>query len=71
MNRETSGGRTLGEEQKLTPYEGLKALTINSAIQSHEQDVKGSITVGKKADLVILSRNPLHGNTKLLKDLQV
>jgi predicted amidohydrolase YtcJ len=46
-------------------------VTINSAIQSHEQDTKGSITVGKKADFVILSRDPLHGNTKHFKDLQV
>lgn len=71
VNRETSGGRTLGEEQKLTPFEALKALTINSAIQSHEEDTKGSISVGKKADLVILSDDPLKGNPKHLKDLQV
>jgi predicted amidohydrolase YtcJ len=34
-------------------------LTINSAWQSHEQDAKGSIEVGKVADLVILNKNPL------------
>ena len=34
INRKTTDGRTLGEDQKITPYEALKGVTINSAWQS-------------------------------------
>ena len=34
INRITSGGRVLGPDQKITPYEALKAVTVNSAWQS-------------------------------------
>lgn len=59
VNRKTAQGLTLGEEQKISVYEALKGLTINSAWQSREQATKGSLEVGKVADLVILSKNPL------------
>ncbi len=71
INRKTSGGLLLGEDQKITPYEALAGVTINSAWQSREQDRKGSITEGKIADLVILSDDPLKPNTELFKDIQV
>lgn len=71
INRRTSSGRVLGEDQKLTPHEALAGVTINSAWQAREQDSKGSITAGKIADLVILSQDPLQKNTENFKDLQV
>ena len=49
----------LGADQRLTPYEGLKALTIWAAAQYYEEDRKGTLTPGKLADLVILDQNPL------------
>ena len=53
-------GRILDDgTQKISVYDALKAITINSAWQSKELDSKGSIEVGKKADLIILSDNPL------------
>ena len=39
-------------------HEALKAYTINAAWQLHKEDDIGSITMGKKADLVVLSENP-------------
>jgi predicted amidohydrolase YtcJ len=59
VNRMTIGGRTLGDDQKVTAYEALAGMTINSAWQSKSDNIKGSITVGKYADLIILSANPI------------
>lgn len=44
-------------EQKLTVAEAIKACTIGSAYASFEEDIKGSLKVGKLADIVILSKN--------------
>jgi predicted amidohydrolase YtcJ len=59
VNRQTRSGFVLGPEQRATPYEALAALTINGARQYFEEASKGSITPGKRADLVILDANPL------------
>jgi predicted amidohydrolase YtcJ len=57
--RRTRSNDILGPMQRLSIHEALEALTINGARQYSEQDRKGSISVGKLADLVILNRNPL------------
>jgi predicted amidohydrolase YtcJ len=59
VNRVTRSGRVLGPEERLTPEEAFKAITLWGAWQHFEEDDKGSITPGKRADLVILSDNPL------------
>ena len=71
VNRQTSSGRVLGEDQKLTVEQALAGMTINAAWQSREQDTKGSITPGKQADLVLLTENPLLYKGKRLKDIFV
>ena len=71
VNRTTRSGRILGPEQRLTPYEGLKAITINAAYQHKQEDIKGSIKVGKLADFVILKENPLTIDRAKIKDMTV
>lgn len=72
VNRLTSTGRLLDDgTQRITTYEALKGLTINSAWQSHEESVKGSIEVGKVADFAILNKNPLKVKPVELDSLQV
>ena len=51
--------------------EGLKAKTINGAKQYGEQSSKGSLEVGKLADLVVLDRNPLKVEAMKIKDVKV
>lgn len=59
VNRLTQAGTRLGEEERVTPYEALQAVTIHAAAQYFEEEEKGSIRAGKQADLVILDRSPL------------
>lgn len=51
--------QVLNPEEKVSPYEALKSITVNVAKQHREEATKGTLTVGKLADLVILSSNPL------------
>ena len=59
VNRSTRSGHVLGPHQRATVREALHAVTLGAAYQYFEEDRKGSITVGKQADLVVLDRNPL------------
>lgn len=59
VNRTSRSGRVVGSDQRLTPYEALKCITEWSAYQHFEEDMKGTIEVGKVADLVVLDQNPL------------
>jgi len=47
-------------DQRISPLEALRAITIDAAWQLHLEDTRGSIEAGKFADLVILSENPLN-----------
>ena len=71
VNRVTRSGHIIGEHQRLTTHEALHAVTLGAAYQYFEEDKKGSITVGKQADLVILSANPLGAPTSDLANIKV
>jgi hypothetical protein len=71
VNRISRTGEVIGPGQRVTPLEGLQAMTINVARQYGEQDSKGSLEPGKLADLVILDRNPLEVEPMSIKDIRV
>ena len=71
VNRKTKDGVTLGENQKISVINALKAITINAAYQYFEENIKGSIEVGKQADFVILNDNPLKVEDDKIKDILV
>lgn len=60
-----------GAGQAVTPAEGLKVWTLNGAYASFEEEVKGSITPGKFADLVFLDGDPLTADPHTIKDIKV
>jgi predicted amidohydrolase YtcJ len=71
VNRVSRGSKDIGPDQRVTPYEGLKAMTIWTAAQYDEQASKGSLEKGKLADLVILDKNPMTVEPMVIKDIQV
>jgi predicted amidohydrolase YtcJ len=58
VNRRTRSGVVLGESERVTPLEALRAITLDGARLYGEEATKGSIEVGKFADFVILSADP-------------
>ena len=71
VNRVTRTGDILGETHRLRPMDALKAMTIWPAYQHFEENSKGSLEVGKLADMVILDRDPLTIDRKNLVDIQI
>lgn len=71
VNRITKAGVLLGAEERITPLEALKAVTINAARQYHEEDEKGSFEKGKQADMIVLDRNPMTVLPMEIKSIKV
>jgi predicted amidohydrolase YtcJ len=71
VNRLTPKGRVLGEREKISPYEALRAVTISAAYQLHLDHEIGSLEAGKKADLAILEEDPLGVDPLAIRDIGV
>jgi len=63
--RETSSGQPLGPDERISAEQSLRTMTSEAAWQMHIDGEVGSIEPGKKADLVILSADPLAPSTDL------
>ena len=59
VTRTDKNGNVWGPKQRITIQEALQVGTVNGAYASFEENLKGSITPGKLADLVVLGRDPL------------
>lgn len=71
VNRVSRSGEVIGIQERITTAEALRALTIHAAYQYGEEQSKGSLEVGKLADLVILSDNPLAVEPMHLRSVRV
>lgn len=71
VNRLSRNGKVIGDAERISPWDGLKAITINSAYQHKIENIKGSLEVGKFADFVIMDRNPLTIDPIMIKDIKV
>jgi predicted amidohydrolase YtcJ len=74
VTRKTLSGQPEGgwfPQEKLTVEEAIQAYTLNTAYAGYEEHMKGSITVGKLADFVVLSDNLLTMNPDDIKDVTV
>ena len=74
VTRKTLSGLPEGgwfPQEKLTTVEAIQAYTLNTAYAGFEETMKGTITVGKLADFVVLSDNLLTMNPNDIKDVTV
>ena len=71
VNRITKGGIVLGEDQRISVWNALKGVTIGAAYAYFEENEKGSLKVGKRADLIIVDQDPFAVEPMALKDIQV
>jgi hypothetical protein len=71
VTRFSRSGAVIGAEQRLTPGEALRAVTIDAAYQHFEDERKGSLEVGKLADMAVLSENPLRVPPETIRDIEV
>jgi len=71
VNRVTRSGKVLGAEERLSPLEALRAITIDAAYQGFEEASKGSLEPGKRADLAIVSESPLDVPPDAIRSIRV
>lgn len=64
-------GRSWGENQRVAVEEALKICTLHGAYASKEEHLKGSITVGKYADFVMLADDLHKVEPERIKDIRV
>ena len=71
VNRVNEKGNVMCEEERITPQQGLEAITINAARVLGIDHEIGSIRAGKKADFTVLQENPLEIDPLKIKDIEI
>ena len=67
----TETGETVLSEEKITPEEALRMYGKTAAKATFDEGMKGSISPGKLADLVVLTGDPTKVPTAEIKDIKV
>ena len=57
ITRKTKDGSLFFADQRMSRVEALKSYTVNAAYAAKEEALKGSLAVGKLADITVLSKN--------------
>ena len=71
VTRQAESGQQLLPEECISASQALAMYTINAAYASFEEGIKGSITPGKLADLVLLSDDPTRVPPEQIKEVKV
>ncbi len=70
ISRKTESGSIVIPEEKVSPLEAVRMYTLYAARSSFEETIKGSITPGKMADLVVLNGDPTKVPVDEIRDLE-
>ncbi len=71
VNRKTKSGRPIGQKQKISVIEALKLYTTHAAYHSFDENLLGSIEVGKLADMVVLGDDILTVPSEQIIDISI
>ncbi len=71
VTRRAESGQQLLPQECISASQALAMYTVNAAYASFEEGIKGSITQGKLADIVVLSNDPTHSPLEQIKDIKV
>lgn len=71
VTRQAESGQKLLPQEAISAAEALAMYTLDAAHASFEDKIKGSITPGKLADMVVLSDNPLTAPPEAIRDIRV
>ena len=71
VTRMMNNGKAFFPEQGMTRLEALRSYTLGNAYSAFEEGIKGSLEIGKLADLAVLSDNLLTAPDAELADIQV
>ena len=71
INRQTISGRILGESERISIDQALRAITLGAAYTLKLDSEIGSIEVGKKADFAVLEDDPYDVSPENIKDIKV
>lgn len=71
VTRKDVRGRVWGPSQRISVTEAMRICTVHGAYSSFEEDLKGSLTVGKLADIAILDNDPHDVDSDAIVDIRV
>ncbi|MGW1957796.1 amidohydrolase [Streptomyces sp. NPDC001920] len=71
VERASASGGVIGPQEGITVDEALRAYTVAGAFACHWEDSVGSLTPGKRADLVVLGDDPRRVDTARIGDIEV
>lgn len=71
VTRKTADGREFFPEQRMTRMEALRSYTILAAKAAFEGDIKGTLSLGKLADIVVLSKDILEIPAEEIREARV
>jgi len=71
VTRKAESGQELLPEERISVGQAMALYTVNAACASFEEDIKGTIALGKLADIVVLSDDPTRVPPEQIKDIKV
>jgi predicted amidohydrolase YtcJ len=71
VTRVSGSGRSIGPDEAVPVEDALRAYTVNAAYACHWEDILGTVTTGKHADLVVLGDDPRSVDPSVIADIPV
>ena len=71
VTRKTMSGKILLENEMISAEEALRLVTLSAARANFEENHKGTVSIGKAADFVVLSANPIKIPPERIRDITV